>query len=287
MAHHHHAHGDGYYLDQLCLVALSAAFGGICLSLCIWQSSMLHLMLAPFLHGYVLAGGILLLAAAFIRAGMLWRESAKETEHDHQHCNRGPECAHDHHDHDWAPWRYVVMLVPIILFLLGLPNKLPELRADDITVDTTQEALDFAGLCAMSDQPLTSIIAAAVLHAEAAEETAPTVKVSSLEQAARSEAAREQWQGELVRVEGVVQPGRIPRQFQILRYVRYCCSGDARPTSVAVLTRSPTPTYPREQWLAVTGRVGFRNSSSGIVTVLEATTRNAVVPTLPQNIMED
>jgi uncharacterized membrane protein YraQ (UPF0718 family) len=66
----------------------------------------------------------------------------------HEHAP-GETCAHDHklephdhhighahvhhdhdeadHDHGWAPWRYVVVLVPIILFLLGLPNRPPSI----------------------------------------------------------------------------------------------------------------------------------------------------------------
>jgi uncharacterized membrane protein YraQ (UPF0718 family) len=64
-------------------------------------------------------------------------------DHDHGHAphDHGPAVhehpvgqAHAHHDHDaadhdhgWAPWRYVVVLVPIILFLLGLPNQQPSI----------------------------------------------------------------------------------------------------------------------------------------------------------------
>ncbi len=61
-------------------------------------------------------------------------------DHDHK---PGEACGHDHahphehhighahvgadhdeadHDHGWAPWRYVVILIPIIFFLLGLPG---------------------------------------------------------------------------------------------------------------------------------------------------------------------
>src|SRR5206468_1909012 len=52
---------------------------------------------------------------------------------DHAHDHHGHAHHHHHeadhdeadHDHGWAPWRYVVILVPIILFLLGLPNRPP------------------------------------------------------------------------------------------------------------------------------------------------------------------
>src|SRR5207253_525104 len=62
--------------------------------------------------------------------------------HEHHHHEHGEGCEHHHehdhdlthalapsadngHSHDSAPWRYVVMLIPVLLFLLGLPNKAP------------------------------------------------------------------------------------------------------------------------------------------------------------------
>jgi hypothetical protein len=45
-------------------------------------------------------------------------------DHDHDH-----DDDHDHgHDHGWSPWRYVVLILPVVLFFLNLPN-LPNLSA--------------------------------------------------------------------------------------------------------------------------------------------------------------
>ena len=51
MAHHHDHEDDTYFVDQLCMVGLSGAFGVICLCLYFWgapqgQQSMLDLLLA-------------------------------------------------------------------------------------------------------------------------------------------------------------------------------------------------------------------------------------------------
>src|SRR6266849_9312992 len=51
-------------------------------------------------------------------------------EHSHAHvCDHEPEPAHSHedcgHEHGWAPWRYVVLLLPLLLFLLGMPWPAP------------------------------------------------------------------------------------------------------------------------------------------------------------------
>lgn len=103
--HHHHEDSDTYYLDQLCLVALSAAFGGVCLSLWTWQRPMLSIMLAPSFHLFVLASGVVLTALALIRAVVLWRTvgAAPKPEHDHAHDHAHGDCCHDHeHDHEHA-----------------------------------------------------------------------------------------------------------------------------------------------------------------------------------------
>lgn len=53
------------------------------------------------------------------------------TEAHHEHGHEHHHHDHDHgeadHDHGWAPWRYVVILVPIILYLLGLPSQTPSI----------------------------------------------------------------------------------------------------------------------------------------------------------------
>src|SRR5581483_654293 len=193
MAHHHHdTIEDSYYLDQLCMIALSGAFGGVCLSLYFWQTTMLKRLLGPQFHAFVLYSGVALLVLSVARAAILWRQVGKEGhahqhdhhhghEHGHQHSHEqahghthphehehthehgecghepghvhGPECGHEHHvhypaapmglhhmhahdhDHSWAPWRYVVMLVPVILFLLGLPNRGPAVGDAVVKVD--------------------------------------------------------------------------------------------------------------------------------------------------------
>ena len=179
---HSHDEGDSYFIDQLCMVGLSGAFGVICLCLWLWQTvfkkpdqqAMLGNLLAPEFFPFVLASGVGLVIIAFTRGWILWHQSrdpvflkSREHHHDHDHAHEhahaiqeksplqlavttapphehGPACDHDHdhagpqvhvhppghadhdegdHDHGWAPWRYVVILVPIILFLLGLPNR--------------------------------------------------------------------------------------------------------------------------------------------------------------------
>src|SRR5260370_22082753 len=101
---HIHEDSDTYYLDQLCLIALCGAFGGVGFTLYFWQQSMLNRVLGEQFHIYVLISGILLLVLTGIRAAIFWKSAgaAKNTlplaqyhVHDHDHAH---EHSHEHHD---------------------------------------------------------------------------------------------------------------------------------------------------------------------------------------------
>jgi hypothetical protein len=219
MAHSHdhtHSHdhdhgGDTYFIDQLCMVGLSGAFGMICLCLWFLQYNMLALMLGEQFHYYVLASGVVLVILAAARGAIHWQQSRDPNfkggcDHDHGHAHEHPHhdhgiqagapaqlalqtelklvqhgadcghshapgesCGHDHdhkhpqneeadHDHGWAPWRYVVILVPIILFLLGLPNKPPSIHADGHSIFAiTPEAETYVRLTTLGDDTLSKV----------------------------------------------------------------------------------------------------------------------------------
>lgn len=316
--HHHHEDSDTYYLDQLCLVALSAAFGGICLSLYTWQRPMLSIMLAPSFHVFVLASGVLLTALALIRAAVLWRTVGAAPKHDHEHdhaqAHEGACChahehghahdhahAHDHthmhdhvhdqqhahaahdHDHDWAPWRYVLLLVPIILFLLGLPNKPPEIRAEAAQLDMSQEGANTAGLVGALVDPVSSLAMLGGVYAESAAGPAPTVRFSFLEEIAATPESRAEWAGKPVRVIGQYMPLRgSDRQFTLVRLKIRCCAADVIPLRVPMICKERLPSLPELQWAKVTGRIEFRKVDNAMSTVLIVPSVNAIQATPPE-----
>src|SRR5688572_26043365 len=108
-AHHHHGDDDPYYLDQLCQIALTTAFGGICLVMYLFQRGldaasgkdmMLNRILSVRFHIYVLMAGIALLVIALLRAYALWQQTKTAGGHVHHHHH---DHDHDHpqdHDHD-------------------------------------------------------------------------------------------------------------------------------------------------------------------------------------------
>ncbi len=84
------------------------------------------------------------------QAGAVPHTHTHDHGHDHGH---GHDHDHDDHDHGWAPWRYAVLLVPVALFLLGLPNQGRAVKALE-NVDTTQEAMNVATFLALGPNPL-------------------------------------------------------------------------------------------------------------------------------------
>jgi hypothetical protein len=142
---HSHSHPDrAYYLEQLCTIGACGALGVVAILMYRWQ--WLGILADPF-HLPVLLGGIALLVVVAIRAAALWQAVAVQKahehhhhhhdhDHDHAHAHEHHDHGHDHahphphhghdhgheHEHGWAPVRYIVLMLPVALFLLGMPN---------------------------------------------------------------------------------------------------------------------------------------------------------------------
>jgi hypothetical protein len=327
---HDHDDGDTYYLDQICMVAISGAFGAICLALYILNAlappdgqAMLKLLLGPQFHLFVLFSGIALVAIALIRGVILWRQAGSpahahshehghehghehEHSHDHDHIHEhghGNCCGHDHphehahehehhhdhghghdhhhdheaadHSHGWAPWRYVLLLVPIILFLLGLPNKGPEARAVEVHLDTWQEAASFSGMIASApvqeSQLLTWVAKLYMLEGDAE----PAEFKEVLDYATKKpDLVDKVKKGEVktitVRGQYALSPGN-EHVFTLQRYRIQCCGADALPVPIPVVTRdrlSDRTDLKHNDWVKVTANVDFQNMGGRPVTVL-------------------
>jgi hypothetical protein len=332
MGHTHgHEHDtDTYYLDQLCLIGLSGAFAGVCLTLYFWQTRMLSLMLAPQFHKFVLWSGIALLVLVIIRAVTLWRAVGRPAHththscDGHEHCHddghghhhhhdhghalhehghvhaavaEAPALPHEHthshehshshdgcgHDHGWAPWRYVVLLLPIMLYLLGLPNKPPSAAGAAMKLDVTQDVQSFAGLVALSASPLQPLGLAASLDADRIEGPGKMVGLKELEGAAYDAASRQVWQGQVVRVVGQFNPHpRSDRFFEVVRYRIQCCAADAIRLTIPGMCRESLAGIQPNSWVEVTGRVAFQEvRPDTFVTVLQMPGRKNLTETDP------
>ncbi len=147
-AHHHAEDRSSYFLDQLFAIAVCGSIAGVTLML--WQGNLLGKILHPKFHIWVILGAFCLLAVVILRAIAVWRaaepqpaekphgrvgdDASPNPSHGHSHSHghahsHGHTHSHAHshshangHDHGWAPWRYVVLLLPVALYFLILSN---------------------------------------------------------------------------------------------------------------------------------------------------------------------
>jgi hypothetical protein len=211
-------------------------------------------------------------------------------DHDHGHCHdhehthehgavsAGHSHNHDHgHEHSWAPWRYVVLLLPIMLYVLQLPNQgfgTGDLKGLDLTADPTEEAVGYARLIGPT------INWAALAQFQGHTGPARTVDFLTLEQAASTQELRDDWRGKYVSVIGIPKPNpSSDRTFTLARYKITCCGADAVPLKVGIICRERA-VLPQDpgKWVKVTGQIDFQDMRDGtFVTVLRVpSTRNIV-----------
>lgn len=320
--HHHHHEADNYYLDQLCLVALAGAFGVVCVTLYYWQAAMLRRILAPQFHEFVLWSGVALLVLVVIRAIVLWQMAGRTTGHGHLHEHHhhhhdhehGHDCGHEHthdcghehhhdhehahdcghehthdcgHDHSWAPWRYVVLLVPIMLYLLGLPASGPRIQAREHTLNLSADAGVYSSLIGLGSSPLAQLTLAGAYYGDSGEgEFIGGVSFKELEAAAYKEDTREQYAGKSVEVRGQFSPSRnSDRVFSLVRFRIQCCAADAIQLNVPMLCKESLADLEPGTWVKVRGRVEFRPnpSGSGFVTVVQVPHRTKIQEIPPED----
>lgn len=161
--------------------------------------------------------------------------------HGHEHDDHGHSHSHGHddhgHDHGWAPWRYVVLMLPVVLYLLNLPNEgFSAYKAPD------RGDVKFAGAKEIGDLGEVSLL--------------------QLEKAAGSANQRDTFEGKRVTVIGRYS-GDDPKRFSLSRFRINCCAADATPLNVFIMI-DPDPKVKgvdsralQGRWLRVTGVVSF------------------------------
>ncbi len=184
----------------------------------------------------------------------------KEHSHGHDH-----DHDHDHgHDHGWAPWRYTVLMLPVVLFLLNLPNDGFSAQYSDQGVrDVHFEELrmtSLAGLGSSAGSPA-PLLAASLLTPP--EVILQDVRFSELEQAAFTAARRQYFSGKVVTIVGMFVASNDSSRFGLVRFKMNCCAADALPLN-AVIKIAPNWTGERldvqarrKKWVKVTGRIFF------------------------------
>jgi hypothetical protein len=169
--------------------------------------------------------------------------------HDHSH---GHGHNHDHgHDHGWAPWRYVVLLLPVVLYFLNLPNRGFSADAGD--------SLHGLQLSVPTNVRSTGIA---------------EIGFAELQQASLTPESRDYREGKTVTLTGQYA-GDSPKRFTLVRYKMACCAADAVKLNAVIMLdpnsdSSIDPDKYRNKWVEVKGRVHFfpKPNSNEYITAL-------------------
>jgi hypothetical protein len=162
--------------------------------------------------------------------------------HSHE---AGAGHTHEHgHDHGWGPWRYAVLLLPVMLYFLGLPGEGFRVQAEAAPANFNPKAkgggIDLG-----------------------------TVDFRDLERAAYSLDGRQTYDGNIVHLKGQFAPSSYgDHVFSLVRYKMRCCAADAVQLKASIWVdpkvKNGVPVAElANQWVEVKGQIFFQAEKMG------------------------
>jgi hypothetical protein len=213
---HVHAHDPSHadeMLEQLITVGLCGAFGivGILLGYQAIDSGtgMLKLILAKPFWIWVLGGGIALTVLSVIRGIVLLRSAGQASC-----CNHSHETGE--HSHGSVFWRAVILMFPLILFAMGLPNQ-------GFSAERIAKMLGPAVALNLND-----------IQTVAEKETLIPVSFEDVANALRTPIMQETLSGQRTELRGQLQK-ISDREFTLYTIKMTCCSSDSVPLKARII----------------------------------------------------
>jgi hypothetical protein len=201
-------------------------------------------------------------------------------DHDHSH-SRAPAHSHssgddDHgHDHGWAPWRYMVIAIPVFLYLLGLPREGFSEKERD-----RNRAL---GALTNPNRKAMSLLAGAPAMTKVLRKGEPRelrLGFKELSEAAAMPVRHEAYEGDIGIIRGEFAP--IPgtnHEFTLVRWNMTCCRADAIMLETRIVAPEPVRDLDR-QWVQVSGVISFQQTEKGKwIPVLTLRSNDDILPT--------
>jgi hypothetical protein len=183
-------------------------------------------------------------------------------DHGHQHDAAGHQHGeHQHgdgHQHGWAPWRYAVLLLPIVLYALGLPSRGENL----VPMQNHLESSDFVAMAVSGNEVL-------------------PLEFNTLKTAAYMPDQRERYEGKMGKITGQFVPGPDSKSFGLVRIKMTCCRADAMTLDLIIISKKDIPPFKSGQWVEVTGQIDFRKRKGhdDYLPVIQLRDQDGVVPT--------
>jgi len=168
-------------------------------------------------------------------------------DHDHGHEHGGvatisaescghSEHAHDcGHDHGFSPWRYAILLLPVVLYCLNLPNE----GFSGFGDDSASGVRGLQDIAAKGDAPI-------------------RLDFKELERVGYDPTQRDFYQGRTGILMGQFSQTGDDKVFRLVRFKMTCCAADAIPLRVMIVAPKPVTHVRDLQWVQVTGQIQFR-----------------------------
>ncbi len=290
-----------YFTEQLLtiLVCGALAFAGIQM----YMGDRLNLILVPQFHKFVLIGSIAVMILVVVRAIAVWHEAGQlqplddmvcQVNHVHTaDCNHLPGLPtgdgaviddHGHsHDMSWVFARMLVLVFPVALFALGIPNsgfsmkKQQEMLGKDAALNLDPHELE-----RMAKDPATKVYETGTgpdgsqvrllqtasglkirevvpLSGETKYVVVPDAGVAmsfnELKDAALDSGKRQSYTGQTAILEGRFSK-LTDKEFTLFRLKMTCCGADAVPLKVRIIAPQ-VPAASPGQWVRVRGVIRF------------------------------
>jgi len=293
---HSHGEVEGtYFLDQLFTILVCGAVGLVAV-LMYQTGMLGRILAPMFFIWVLLGGIALLVLSAIRAiavwqlAGARRSEAAVANDHDHNHSHshshshshdhahahedrgheHGEDCGHDHahahvedhvgddhgHDHGWAPWRYMVLAIPVFLYFLDLPRsgfsdsrRDRELSAGELQQGSLRKSL--------------ALLAGGMAYRKPNPEE-KRLGFNELTRAAAVPSQHEVYDGDIGILRGQfaqTQSGS-DREFTLFRVNMTCCAADAVFLETRIIAPDPV-SIPANQWVQVKGIISFQKNAKG------------------------
>jgi hypothetical protein len=292
-----------YFTEQLLTILVCGALGFVGIEM--YRNDMLRHILAPPFHTPVLVGSIGVLVLVAVRAVAVWREAGElqpadgmSCQENHVHsaaCNHLPglpagaaaeEVVDDpghSHDMSWVFARMLVLVFPVALFALGVPNSSfskegqMRLAGNDAALDAaTIEALAKESGTTVQEQTHeadgTTVRTLRTATGLMLRETTPSgggkpvyavvaqagvpMSFNELNEAALDSGKREALAGQTAILEGRFK--RLSdKEFTLFRLKMTCCGADAVPLKVRIVAPQAVNGRQDFDWVRVKGVIQF------------------------------
>ena len=206
----------------------------------------------------VISGGVALALMALLKCRQLVLAGSGGHDHAHEHhehnhgggsCGNGDCCCdHDHHE-SVSLWRYIVLVVPLMIVWMGLaPNGLSADVFSKRMTKAQREAIAAASSAALPEGRKVDTDAEPI-----------DTDMRELQQASQDAVRRQFWEtaDRPVRLSGQFVPdNRYTDRYRLMRIRITCCAADATPIDVTVVGEIQSG-WQYGEWLEALGVVSF------------------------------